>query len=92
MQSAGRFADWDSGPAGGPPVTLYDPASLDEAHDHHDQRDHQQQVNEAAEVQDGEAQQPEDQQDDDDCPKHLFSFLFQQDGKALARPPCPRKD
>jgi hypothetical protein len=45
-------------------------AAADQVEDENDDRYHQQNVNEAAADVKAEAQQPEDEKNDDDCPKH----------------------
>jgi hypothetical protein len=53
-------------------------ASGDQVDDQNDQRDHQQKVNQAAGYVKAEAQNPQDQKDDENCPEHIqhtFSAL-----------------
>jgi hypothetical protein len=49
-------------------------ASGDQVEDQDDQRDHQQKVNQAPGYVETEAQNPQDQNDDEKCPKHIFSL------------------
>ena len=61
---------------GGRRVLLQRPASRDEPVDDHDQRDHEQDVNQAAcHREDEEPEQPQHQQDDDDRPEHDASTM-----------------
>jgi hypothetical protein len=46
----------------------------DQVHDQDDDRDDENQVNQVADVEDGESEKPEDQQNNEDSPKHMFSF------------------
>src|SRR5438034_7665451 len=48
-----------------------DASSGDELNEQDDERDHQQQVDERAEVEDRPAEQPQDQQDENDRPEHV---------------------
>jgi hypothetical protein len=47
----------------------------DQVEDENDDSYHQQNVNKAAANMHGEAQQPEDEKNDDDCPKHGSDLL-----------------
>lgn len=49
------------------------PASGDQVEDQDDQRDHQQKVNQTSGDVETETQKPQDQNDDENCPKHIFS-------------------
>jgi hypothetical protein len=48
--------------------------ACDQIHDQDDQRDHQNEVNQAADMKNGEAEQPQNQKNYKDSPKHMFSF------------------
>jgi hypothetical protein len=49
-------------------------ASADQVEDQDDQRDHQQKVNQAAGYVETETQKPQNQNDNQNCPKHIFSI------------------
>src|ERR1041384_6402107 len=48
--------------------------SRDQIHDQNDDRDDEQQMNERATEVSDESEEPEDQQNNEDSPKHMFSF------------------
>jgi len=60
--------------SGGLHAALERTPACDQIHDQDDQRDHQHEVNQAADVEDGEAEQPQNQKNYKDSPKHMFSF------------------
>jgi hypothetical protein len=49
-------------------------ASADQVEDQDDQRDHQQKMNQAAGYVETETQKPQNQNDNQNCPKHIFSI------------------
>src|SRR5438876_8943079 len=48
--------------------------SGDQVHDQDDDRHDEEQMDERPDVNHGETEQPENQQNDEDSPKHMFSF------------------
>jgi hypothetical protein len=50
------------------------PASGDQVEDQDGQRDHEQKVNQTSGDVETETQKPQDQNDDENCPKHIFSL------------------
>jgi hypothetical protein len=51
-------------------------STADQIEDEHNDRDHDEQVNEGAADMEREAEEPQNQQDDKDCPKHEISFAL----------------
>jgi hypothetical protein len=56
------------------PISQGSTASADQVEDQDDQRDHQQKVNQAAGYVETETQKPQNQNDNQNCPKHIFSI------------------
>jgi hypothetical protein len=49
--------------------------ATDQVEDKHDDRNHNENVDEAAADVEGKAKQPQDQKNNEDCPEHKFSFV-----------------
>jgi hypothetical protein len=67
----------------------YTPASGQQVEDQDDHRQYQKKVNQAAGNMEAEAQEPENQKNHKDCPKHSYSFAAlraHENCKALRRP------
>src|SRR5581483_4477669 len=72
-------------PAGFILSILQRPAALDEIDDEHDDRDHQQDVNESSErVRADESEQPEHEENDEDSPEHSGPFRVEVLGRFVS--------